>query len=113
MLGDYLSVEDYDAIWGDSKRRARPSIRERLMLWVIVVGVGAALSFVAGCDGEAAQVTAYAEGEAHQRHVETLFQAGEIRRFPPTPTPIRASTLDAKVTACQQLPNRKWECDAQ
>lgn len=111
-LGDYLSVQDYDAIWGEEKRIERPSIIERLTLWVIVIGVGVGLGFVAGCDGDAAQVTEQAEQEAHQRHVDLVLSDMRAKRFLPTATPIRASDLEANLTVCQQRSDRKWECYA-
>lgn len=63
-LGDYISVDDYDAIWGEPKRSRIPSLIERLMMWVIVIGVGGALAFVQGCDGPAAEHVEIAKAEA-------------------------------------------------
>lgn len=76
------------------------------LLWIAAAAVVALQS---GCDGEAAQVTAYAEQEAHQRHVDSLLAAGWVK-YQSTVTPIRASDLGATITVCQQIPDRQWEC---
>lgn len=56
-LGDFICVQDYDAIWGEPKRAREPSLSERVGLWLIVIVVGVALGFFSGCDYQAAQAT--------------------------------------------------------
>lgn len=102
---------DYEELYGDHWL-TRSSSRSRLMVYVVIFGwvlILALLSSLAGCDGEAAQITAYAEAEAHQRHVDVLLATGWVK-YAPTVTPIRASDLGATFTACQQRADRKWEC---
>lgn len=71
-LGDFISVEDWDSIMGEPKRAERPSMIERLTIWLIVIGVGVGLGFVQGCDGQAAEITAKAEEAAHEKKLELL-----------------------------------------
>lgn len=106
--------EDYARLYNTARvDMARTTQAEGWGAVALLVSLIVAAALLGACDGEAAQITSYAEQEAHQRHVDTLLLAGAVRRFPPTEAPIRASTLEVTVTACQQLPNRKWECDAQ
>lgn len=98
-------------IWGEPVRAVQPSRAQRLGIWLAIIVIFVGGAFLPGCDGEAAQVTAKNEEDAYERYLATMFIA--IRSFPAANTPIRASTLEAKVTACQQLPDRKWKCEAQ
>ncbi len=80
-----------------------------MMLYVCLIGFVIGMGLVAGRDADDAEHTAQYEQEVHQRYLD--LQAAV--RYQPTSAPIRASTLEVTFTACQQLPNRKWECVAQ
>lgn len=62
---------DYEELYGDHWI-TRSSLRARLMVLLLIVGWIAALLLVTGCDGEAAQVTAQIEQEAHQKKVALM-----------------------------------------
>lgn len=108
-LGDHLCVEDHDALNAPRRRDFRkPTRAQKLTLWLIVIIVCVGMG-LPGCDGEAAEITAHAEQEAHQRHVEAHL--GWVKYYP-TVTPIRASDLEASITVCHRLQDRLWECHA-
>ncbi len=110
-LGDHICVEDHDALNAERRRSyRRPTRATKLGLWLLVIFVCIGMG-LPGCDAQDAQITAYAEQEAHQRHVDSLIAAGWVK-YHPTVMPIRASDLAMNVTVCQQIKDRKWECSA-
>lgn len=82
---------------------------ESAPVWVWILCLLVLVVLFMGCDFQAAEATAYAEQEAHQRHDEALL--GWVK-YRPAATPIRASDLGATLTVCQQQSAREWLCFA-
>lgn len=74
-----------------------------MVCWLLAIIIIGAL---VGCDSQAAQYTALAEQEAHEKYQDTWI------KFHSTVTPIRASDLGMNATACHQREDRTWECYA-
>jgi hypothetical protein len=100
--------EDYAKLYGEQQQpETKETERWDLVIWMICLLI---VSGFLGCDGQAAENTARAEQDAYEQYMDVQVAA----RYRATRAPIKASTLEASITVCQQYTevNRKWICYA-
>lgn len=98
--------EDYEALYGEKCAQEANRAGWAAVAFLILLIVGNLA--LAGCDGEAAEITAQIEKDAHERH-----QTVEAWWYSYTYAPIKASAANVTITVCQNTDSTtRWSCYA-
>jgi hypothetical protein len=105
-LGDHICSEDFELM---RKTAGNGEISKRdwkfilTLIGLVIFGV-----LIQGCDSQAAEFTAKAEQEAHEKH-ETVMAWWYSHTY----APIKASQANVDITVCQNTDSTaRWQCYA-